>query len=106
MDRFAEKYDATPFDPDDPFDALGEAARKIVATAFLESLEKVETRNGDELQAVAGGLLIGLIGCLRACAPPSDETDASIRAGLIELTPWAMDMARSVDDLPPLSDGN
>ena len=99
---FAERYNATPFDPNNRGDALSERARVVLVDAFLEALSEVDAKNGEDMQSIASGLLVGLICVMMAQMKTSDESHAALRAGLIELIPWAVDLVRTIDDLPPL----
>lgn len=104
--KFEKKYNASPFDPNDPRDAKTEFARTTLLAAFATVLEECEVETGEDLQDIAGGLLVGLVGVLFCYSVSTDENHASLRAGLLQLLPWAVDMVRSIDNLPPLSDNN
>lgn len=103
---FAEKYSATPFDANNPRDCRSEKARVILTKAYMEVMDTVPVDTGDDLQDVAGGFLVGLVGILAAQMAKTDANHAALRAGIIQLVPWAVDMVRSMDDLPPISDSN
>ncbi|MEL7090224.1 MAG: hypothetical protein AAFN94_00680 [Pseudomonadota bacterium] len=103
---FQRKYNATPFDPTNPTDRIAERSRKLLVKAFAEAGRKIKPGEADDLQAMLAGFLVGQICIIAAHMESSDENHASLRAGIIELVPWAVDMMRSIDDLPPLSDGN
>lgn len=95
--------DKTPFNPDDPFDATAEKARRVLISAFLEELPCVT--DAEQYQAVAAGMLVGLLGVLASMAERTDANDAALRSGMIQLIPWAIDMVRSVEgrtSLPPI----
>lgn len=101
---FAEKYNASPFDPNDPRDVRSEKARRVLVRAFIDSGLHTDASTGEDVQDIAAGLLVGLAGVVMAHSDQSDDNHASIRAGLIQIVPWAVDMVRAVDDLPPLSE--
>lgn len=55
-----------------------------------------------------GGLLVGIVQVLQATASSAngmtrDEIDAAIRASIIQIAPWAVDMARSAEGKEPLA---
>jgi len=100
-DMFA-LYGATPFDENDPLDRMAEQARQTMLTAALSSLAHIDARNGEQLQSVAGGLLVGLVCVVGSMAETTDENHAAMRAGLLQLVPWAIDMMRSMEGLGPL----
>ena len=104
MPDFAAKYGASPFDPDDPLDDMAEKARKLLVRSFRKNLRDLDATTGEEVQAIAGGMLVGLVGVMAAHLEPTDENHAALRAGLIQLVPWAVDMVRSIDGRPPLAD--
>lgn len=99
---FERIYKASPFNPDDRQDQLGEAARKAVINAALTTQITTEVRDGQDMPYLLGGLLIGLVQIIQSTAVPSDETDAAIRASIMQLAPWAVDMARSTQRKDPL----
>lgn len=103
---FERLYAAKPFDPDDRQDQIGEAARKLLLGAALPVTAMI--RSGADMPYLLGGLMVGIAQVLNATASSAagmtpDEIDASIRASMIEIAPWAVDMARSVEDKPPLA---
>lgn len=104
--RFKLKYGATPFDPKDPRDARSERARKVLVGAALASMKKLDARTGEDMQDIAGGLLVGLVGVMFSFMESTDANHAALRASLIQLMPWAVDLVRDMEGLPPLSDGN
>lgn len=104
MMDMGQKYGAGLFDPDDPSCARAERARKILCLAFAEAASEIDTPDGEAVRDIAGGLLVGLVGILAAHSHGSDEDYAAIRAGLLQLTPWAVDMVRSINGLPTLVD--
>ena len=98
------KWGATPFDPTDPNDAVGESARKAVLDAFANVKADVDgaDRAGEYL---LGGMLVGVVQVMQASLDADGEQfDAQIRASLMQIAPWAVDMARSAQDRPPLAD--
>ena len=97
---FRRRYNAEPFEITNRHDALAEKSRQIITGAMLEALEDIDARNGEDINAVVAGLLVGLVGGA-SCFMPSSE-HASLRAALIQLIPWAVDLNRSMTDLPPL----
>lgn len=104
-DTFARLYGATPYDPNDFQDQLGEMARQ----ALLSSAEPVVmmVRNGQDMPALLGGLLVGTVQVLQATADSrtsgTDQVDAAIRTSIIQLAGWAVDMARSAEGREPLA---
>lgn len=55
-----------------------------------------------------GGLLVGIVQVLQATASSADgmtadEIDAAIRASIVQIAPWAVDMARSAEGKEPLA---
>ncbi len=101
---FREKYDASPFDPADPRDAKSEAARVILIGAFKDALHTVDAQSGEDVQDIMCGLLLGLVCIVSAHVENNDQSHAAIRSSLIQLAPWAVDMMRSIDGLPPLAE--
>ena len=96
-------YGAKPFDPNDRQQQIAEAARTLLLECALPVIQRIE--GGEDMPYLLGGLLVGIVQVAEATAGPPmsrDEIDASIRASLIQLAPWAVDMARSVTDLEPL----
>lgn len=102
---FQRLYDAKPFDPDDYQDQLGEAARRLLLDSALPVTSLVRT--GDDMPYLLGGLLVGIVQILQATAGGAgmsrDEIDAAIRASLMQIAPWAVDMARSAGGKEPLA---
>jgi hypothetical protein len=103
-DTFQRLYGATAFDPNDRQDQLGEAARLLILDAALPVLARVQS--GKDMPHLLGGLLVGIVQITQAVARPggmtADEIDASIRASIIQIAPWAVDMARSAEGKEPL----
>ena len=100
--KFRRKHDASPFDGSDPRDARSEIARKILVRAFNDALETCDAKTSEDFHDIAGGLLVGLVCITAAHMENTDENHAALRAGLIQLIPWAVDLVRSMSDLPPL----
>ena len=97
----AEKWGSTLFDSDSRFDVLAEHARQNVVRAFLASMtDDNSPRTGEEMQAVFTGLLMGLVGIMGTHVRP--ENHGQMRAGMVKMIPWAVDMMRALQDLPPL----
>ena len=94
---FERIYKATPFDPSDRQDQIGEAARKAVIQSALQTNLTMGVRDGQDMPYLLGGLLVGLVQVVQATAGRSDETDAAIRASIMQIAPWAVDMARSTE---------
>ncbi len=101
---FEERYNVPPFDPNDPRDVMSDTARRIMIRAFQEAMHTVDAQSGEDLQDIMGGLLLGLVCVMSAHMETTDQSHAAIRSSLIRLAPWAVDMMRSFDDLPPLAE--
>lgn len=108
LEAFRRKYGATAFDEDSRLDMMAERARQYVIGAFLAAGKDEHPQTGEESQYMAGGMLIGVACIMAATLPQTDEAHAAIRASIIQIAPWAVDMMRQIGDdpLPPLSDGN
>ena len=91
---FEEKYGAPPFDPNDPRDARIEA--------FNTAGRNTEAKTAEDTQDIMGGMLAGLACAMSQQMDTSDMNHAVLRAGLLDLIPWAVDLMRSIDGLPPL----
>ncbi len=105
-DTFARLYGATAFDPDDRQDQIGEAARQSVLDAVLEAGFAVE--DSKDMAYLLGGLLVGVVQVMQATSAPApgttrDQIDAAIRASIMQMAPWAVDMARSAEGKEPLA---
>lgn len=101
---FQRLYGATAFDPSDRQDRLGEAARKMLINTALNTEVTGLVRGGSDMPYLIGGLLVGIVQVLQATATPQDDqTDAAIRASIIQIAPWAVDMARTVEGKEPLA---
>lgn len=103
-ERWARKHGETAdFDPSKRTNVIGEEARKLVLTAFIEAIETVGPQTNEELEALARGVMAGVACALTSMSHQSDGAHAAIRAKMIALSPWAVDFARSIDGLPPLA---
>jgi hypothetical protein len=102
MADFAQKWNASPFDETDPRDRRSESARKILIKAALASMNNLDVKGGEDMQDIAGGFLVGLVNIMASMMEPTDENHSSLCAGLLQLVPWAIDVSRSLDGLPPL----
>lgn len=104
-DTFARLYGATAFNPDDRQDQIGELARTSLLEAALASAVTMKVQDGNDMATLLGGLLVGIVQVMEAVATgiPRDEIDAAIRASIMQLAPWAVDMERSSDKLEPLA---
>jgi hypothetical protein len=100
MPSIAEKYNVGPFDPSDPRDARSEKARQVLIKAFLGCEDMIYT--GDDLQDVLSGLMLGVVSIMGAQIASTDESHAALRASLLEMIPYSVDLFRSMSDLPPL----
>ena len=101
-DAFQRLYDATPFDPDDPLDQIGEVARQMVLTSALGVIQKLHVKTPEETNIQIGGMIVGLVQVMQASFGASDEVDAAIRASIIQTAPWAVDLARTIQGKGPL----
>ena len=107
MADMSSKYAASKFDPNDPNDRVAERARKAILAAYKETITDEDNEADRELEYILAGLLVGVTQVMQAIATENgDQTDAAIRASIIQMTPWAVDMARSFKNRPPLSDAN
>jgi hypothetical protein len=104
LEAFRRKYDAQAFDSSDSKDALAEEARRLMIRTASDAELHLKAPDGEHLQYMTGGLLLGLICFAAANMKQTDEAHASLRAGLIQMMPWAIDMMRSIDGRPPLAD--
>lgn len=101
-DLFQRRYKATPFNAADRFDRIADKSRATLIEAFQKQLRRIDAKDGEDVQAVAAGLLVGLVQIIMAHGDQTDMNHAHIRAGMLELVPWAIDLARQQYDLPPL----
>lgn len=99
-----KKYGALPFDPNDSHDLLAEHGRKMLLETALREIANGSVPDSDHLQYLLGGMMVGLVQVAKAHLADSDDSWASVRASIAQLTPWAVDQARSISGLPPLSD--
>ena len=98
------KYDALHFDPTDSRDMLAETGRQMLIGAALEALETGTAPDGEHLEYLLGGLMVGFAQIAVAHIEADDDGYASVRAAMLQMAPWAVDQARSIVDLPPLTD--
>lgn len=105
-EAFERKYGGQKFDMDNRLDAMAEAARQKVCETFLQAMEEDAPQTAEETQYLVAGMMIGICCVAASIAGDSDRDHAMVRSGIIEMTPWAVDMMRQILDLPPLSDGN
>ena len=101
---FQRKYAANPFNPDDPREAAAEEARQAILSGYIDA---IAGRPGNAPFApdwLLGGLLVGVVQIMQASlkAASDDERDAAIRASIVQTAAWAVDHARSFEDLDPL----
>lgn len=104
MTGFEEKYSATRFDENDANDAVAERARQAVLNAYCEVISDEDELAPRQLEFIMAGLMVGVAQVLRGCAQPGDQSDAAIRASMIQTAPWAVDHARAQQGQPPLTD--
>ena len=104
-DTFRRLYGATPYDPTDRHDQIGEIGRTAIIEATLRVHDQIEIRGGADAPALLGGLLVGLTQVIQATMVAGDRTDAAIRASIMQLAPWAVDMARAAEGKEPLANG-
>lgn len=102
-DTFQRLYGATAFDPNDRQEQIGELARQTLLQAALETGITMGVTGGEDTPYLLGGLLVGIVQILQATMVAGDETDAAIRASIIQIAPWAVDMARSAEGKEPLA---
>jgi GAF domain-containing protein len=101
---FQRLYGATQFDPNDRQDQIGEAARRTLLASALQASITMAVEDGQDMPYLLGGLMVGMVQILQATsAMGQDETDAAIRASIIQIAPWAVDMARAAQGLEPLA---
>ena len=103
---YISKYPHDAFDPNDPDEALADRARGAVVTAYLAVMQEKDDTASRPLEYLVAGLLVGLVQVIQSSMDASDENDARIRASIIQSTAWAVDTARLLKNLDPLSDGN
>lgn len=102
---FQRLYNATPFDPNDRGDRIGEEARQLILTGAHRVAGEVLT--GEDLPYLLGGLLVGTVQIMQAMSSTAgghtrDEIDALIRSSIIQTAAWAVDMARATEGQDPL----
>lgn len=74
MTNYAQKYNATRFDPSNPNDVMAERARQIVVGAFTDALTEFEITSGDDITSIITGLTVGIACIMEA---HFDRTGAS-----------------------------
>lgn len=104
---FERLYGATRFDPDDRQDQIGEAARKAVIDSAISTGCTFGVIDGEDMPSLLGGLMVGIVQVAQSVASSgrgmtADEIDAAIRASIIQIAPWSVDMARSAQGREPL----
>lgn len=104
---FGVKYQVERFDENDANQDAAERSRQAVLSAYME----VFGSNGDDaprfMEFTLAGLLVGLIQVMQSSASGDpDIRDAAIRSSIIEQVGWAVDFARTFQNLPPMSDRN
>ena len=99
---FHDKYDATPFNGSDPFDARAEVGRQFITGAFLDAMDKIKTETPHDIHALAGGFLVGIVQIQMSMMHPTDSNHHELRAGLAKMLPWAIDLTRDMQGLQPL----
>ncbi|MFQ6550474.1 hypothetical protein AADZ90_021230 [Aestuariibius sp. 2305UL40-4] len=105
MADMASKYGARRFDENDANDRCAERVRQAVLAAYREALSPEDDEAPQQTEYVLGGLMVGIVQIMQASLEKSgDQADAAIRASILQLTPWAVDMARSFEGKAPLSD--
>ncbi len=90
------------FDPSFRCDQIGEAARQMILSAAIEAGTVSSVQNADEVPFLLGGLMVGIVQIMQSATGQSDEIDAAIRASIMQVAPWAVDMAREIEGRPPL----
>lgn len=103
MAVFQRLYGATPFDPNDRQDQIGEAARKHMLKVANETGLIFREFTDQDMAYLIGGMIVGVVQILQSTGPRSDATDAAIRASILQITPWAVDMSRSTEGKEPLA---
>lgn len=102
-DAFQRLYNATPFDPNDRTDQLGEFGRQMVLKAALGASRNIgDFANALEVMDVVGGMLVGLVQFAQSSLERGDPADRAIREMLVMNAAWAVDLARSCEGLDPL----
>lgn len=100
---FQEIYEASPFNPNDRCDQLGELGRQLILKAALGvSREAGEFADAHEVMDWLGGMMVGIVQAAQASLTRSDQADAAIREMLTMNAAWAVDLARSVEGKDPL----
>lgn len=98
--KYPNLSDLEAFDPNDPFDARANHASKFLVQTYLDLHVVNPVLTGEDLQATAGGLLVGLLGIVLSHAAPDEHE--KIVEGVVQLVPWAAQQARGAMGLPPI----
>jgi len=102
-DAFQRLYNATPFDPNDRIDQLGEIGRQVVIKAALGASRNIgELADAQDVMGVVAGMLVGLVQFAQSSLERGDPADRAIREMLVMNAAWAVDLARSSEGLDPL----
>jgi len=105
-EAYAKKYDAGRFDPDDPNDALADRARRAVLVAYEAAMVPADDDAPRQLEYLLAGLLVGVVQVMQSSMDAErNHADATIRASIIQTTPWAVDMSRAMQGHYPLIKG-
>lgn len=102
-DTFTRLYGATAFDPAHRQDQIGELARRTLLKAAQETGVTMGVSSGEDTSYLLGGLLVGIVQILQATMVAGDQADAAIRGSIMQIAPWAVDMARSAEGKEPLA---
>lgn len=101
--KFAQRYGAVTFDPDNPNEALAERARKAVLSAYKAAMTPEDRNAPRQAEYLIGGLIVGVVQVLQASTNGERDTvDAAIRASITQVAGWAVDTARAMQDIDPL----
>lgn len=102
-DAFQRLYNATPFDPNDRTDQLGEFGRQMVLKAALGVNRNMgDFASAQEVMDTVGGMMVGLVQFAQCSLERGDKADQAIREMLVMNAGWAVDMARSCEGKDPL----
>lgn len=105
MENMATKYGAGRFDDDDANDRLAEKCRKAVIDAYASAIGPEDDDAPRQGEFIVAGLMVGVVQIIQASLSVSGDTaDAATRASLLQITPWAVDMARAFEGRDPLPD--
>ena len=100
---FQTKYAATPFDGNSEFDVNAEAARKFAVGAFINCMKSIKSETPDDIQSLVGGLLVAIVQIQMSMVEESDHDHAILREHMAKVIPWAIDLTRDMQGLPPLT---